>query len=379
MNSTLRGPSSDQEQREPRLNTGRAASSTLADAAFTDFATREGLHTTGTALPRPANVQVPGVITGLMRKERYADTTLGPVLTASLIAHVVLFTALLWKSAHHNHSGSKEGIDQPSVEMVFSKPQGSSGMTGEPSPDMGSGNNGKTASTAGTAEPEPDAAPPAPAVTQPETPSTPPLPPSDDGLPQPTPEEKQPVRPAFTPAGKTPKATGKTPSASPSHRRPTPHQQKSPFANPKDLSFDEAPAPRRRTTGRPGGSRGPIDLSIGPMVDHGQLSGQYASRASIKGVSDDYAEQISSWIERHKYYPPEAASNGEEGPSSVHVILDRTGRVRAVYQTSSSGSYYLDAATTGMFRGAQLPPVPPDMKGNHFDIDMTMNYFLIRR
>ena len=45
---------------------------------------------------------------------------------------------------------------------------------------------------------------------------------------------------------------------------------------------------------------------------------------------------------------------------------------------STSGSYALDDATEGMFRGAHLPPVPPDMQGDHFDIDLTVNYILIR-
>ncbi|WP_415448128.1 energy transducer TonB [Acetobacter orientalis] len=115
------------------------------------------------------------------------------------------------------------------------------------------------------------------------------------------------------------------------------------------------------------------------MVENGAINAHYTSRTSIKGVSDDYGQEINAWIERHLFYPDEAIRNGEEGPSSVHVVLDRTGRVRSVYETNSSGSYYLDAATTGMFHGAQLPPVPPDMSGDHFDIDVTVKYILIRR
>ena len=63
----------------------------------------------------------------------------------------------------------------------------------------------------------------------------------------------------------------------------------------------------------------------------------------------------------------------------MHVELDRDGHVTKVRLTGQSGSYYLDAATVGMFRNAQLPPVPPDMQGDTFPIDLTINYILIRR
>ena len=30
------------------------------------------------------------------------------------------------------------------------------------------------------------------------------------------------------------------------------------------------------------------------------------------------------------------------------------------------------------YRNAKLPPVPPDMSGDHFDVDLTIDYILIR-
>ncbi|NVN41509.1 energy transducer TonB, partial [Ameyamaea chiangmaiensis] len=139
------------------------------------------------------------------------------------------------------------------------------------------------------------------------------------------------------------------------------------------------PAPPRARRGRSGGAGAPIDLSVGPLVKDGQINAPYSTRTTIRGVSEDYEGEIDRWIRSHMYYPEDAARNGEDGPSSVHVVLDRSGHVKAVRLTGQSGSYSLDAATTGMFRNAQLPPVPPDMKGDHFDIDLTINYILIRR
>ncbi|NVN11800.1 energy transducer TonB, partial [Nguyenibacter vanlangensis] len=159
----------------------------------------------------------------------------------------------------------------------------------------------------------------------------------------------------------------------------TPTHAPSPFDSPMDLSFAPSPGPVRQRRGRAGGSGSPIDLSVGPMVRNGQLNAPYSTQTQIRGVSEDYGEEIDRWIRAHMYYPEEAARAGEEGPSSVHVVLDRSGRVKAVRLTGQSGSYYLDAATTGMFHGAELPPVPPDMTGDHFDIDLTINYILIRR
>ncbi|MFT9400674.1 TonB family protein [Acetobacter sp.] len=386
MKAMLSRSSPQRNRQEPRLapqgQTEGQPHDAQPDAALPAHE-RESLKPSLTPVPRPLGRQYPrvkGTPTPLIRRELYAEPTLGPVLTSSAVAHFLLLTALLWQTTHHNPQGSPEGTQPPSVEMVFAAPQTSSGMTGQQSPDAGSGNAGKTASTAGQAEPNPEDAAPGPAVPSDDIPTAPELPTSSDGLPKPTPQEHKTVKPAHTPSGHKPNASSK--SAAVPKAKPQPNKRRhaaSPFDNPMDLSFNEAPAPRRHRTGRPGGSGGPIDMSVGPVVENGAINAHYTSRASIKGVSDDYGQQINEWIERHKFYPEEAARNGEEGPASVHVVLDRTGRVKSIYETGSSGSYYLDAATTSMFRGAQLPPVPPNMQGDHFDIDLTMNYILIRR
>ncbi|OAG76100.1 TonB periplasmic protein [Acetobacter malorum] len=383
MTAKLSPSSRRRDGQEPRLvppsapGTARAATPPPAP----QDGERDRLTASPTPVARPTTGyrRVKGTSTPIIRREVYAEPTIGPVLTASALAHFLLLGALLWQAAHHQPHGTPDGQQPSPVEMVFAQPESTSGMVGPHSDEAGGGNSGKAPSKAGQAEPTPAEGPPSPTVPSEETPATPPLPEADDGLSKSVPQPPKPVKAAHPPSGHKPQAHAvprPTQHARPS-QTPSRHAA-SPFDNPMDLSFNEAPAPRRSRHGRPGGSGGPIDLSVGPVVENGQINAHYTSRASVRGVSDDYGEQINEWIQRHMYYPEEAARNGEEGSSSVHVVLDRTGRVKSVYQTGSAGSYYLDAATSGMFRGSQLPPVPPDMKGNHFDIDLTINYILIR-
>jgi TonB family protein len=159
--------------------------------------------------------------------------------------------------------------------------------------------------------------------------------------------------------------------------RPSPSRSasSSPFSHPMDLSFSEAPGPQRQRTGRAGGSHAPVDMSLGPLVKNGHLNTPYAT-VGIKGVSSDYGNEIDGWIRRHLYYPPDAAQRGEDGASHVHVVIDRSGHVKSARLVDSAGFFALDDSTTGMFRNATLPPVPDDMAGDHFDIDLTVNYIL---
>lgn len=323
-------------------------------------------------VPKPPGSPLRGTSTPLIRKDVYADPTLGPVFTASALAHFILLAALLYQATHHGQTGSPQSSQSSSVEMVFSQPTPSTGMVGPQSPDAGGGNAA------------PQAAPPPPAEQQPQTqtappepseaaPDVPPLAQSDDGLPkpQPAPQKAQPTEHKAT-AKQSNRAVPR-PHATPQ----LPKNLKSLLQHPMDYSFNEAPAPRRTHRGRPGGSSAPLDLSIGPMVENGQLNAHYASRTSVHGVSSDYGAEIDAWIQRHLYYPPDAAARGEEGSTSVHVILDRSGHVFKVFETGSS-TEALDASTIGMFQGAQLPPVPPDMKDKYINFDVTVNYILIR-
>ena len=282
----------------------------------------------------------------LARRSRRMRDRIGQRLAGSGFVHALVLVLLSVMFAAQHEGGNPP--QQAPVEMMYERP-GSAGMVGVGSPDAGA--------SAPTAKPVPDLRPPVPTppAEPPPVPETAPLP--EMQVPEPLPKP------------------------SPEPPRTTPQRQaerSSPLSNPMNLSFSQAPTPQRSRRARPGGSGAPIDMSLGPVVQGGHLMTPYASATSIKGVSDDYADEIGAWIRRHMYYPEEAARRGEDGPSHVHVVLDRQGRVNGIRLVTSSGSFLLDDATQGMFRNATLPPVPPDMSGNSFDVDLTIDYILIR-
>ncbi|CAK7192823.1 hypothetical protein COMNV_01032 [Commensalibacter sp. Nvir] len=188
-----------------------------------------------------------------------------------------------------------------------------------------------------------------------------------------------------------PKKTNKNPTKSrnytyhynshqPSHN-PSRTSQKSPFETMTNLDFSDNPRKSKRQMASrkyTQGSNSSIDLSTGPLVKNGKINVPYATKINIKGVTDDYGELVANWIHNHMYYPIEAAEKGQDGSPSVHVVLNKDGKVTSIALTSSSGSDALDAAIVGMFRDATLPKIPPDLP-DHFDLDLTINYILLRR
>ena len=296
-------------------------------------------------------------------RDRLAAPTAG-----SGVLHLLVLLALLVVLPKPQGGHAPE---PSSVQMLF--PQtGSSGMTGAEAPTPQTGG--------GTPARQPASSPP-PTVTLP-----PDVAPAPEPLPEPAPPEASPT-PAPTPtAPPVPKPETPTPVARPraSTRtmrlrtsRPTEARRSSnPFDAPMNLTFaspDEEGPPAARARH---GSHGAVDLSLGPIAHNGEMRIPYA-RTGIKGVSPDYDAELQDWIQRHLYYPEEAARKGQDGTAEVHVVLDRDGQVRDVELTTSSGADLLDDATSGMFRGATLPPVPPDMAGGHFDIDLTVHYILM--
>ncbi len=95
-------------------------------------------------------------------------------------------------------------------------------------------------------------------------------------------------------------------------------------------------------------------------------------------VSTDWLNLVSAWWQRHGYYPPQAAANFEDGDVTLHMKVDRDGKVEALELTSKSGSQWLDLAALSVFRGAFLPPLPPDMPNAQIPFEVTVHYVLIR-
>lgn len=82
------------------------------------------------------------------------------------------------------------------------------------------------------------------------------------------------------------------------------------------------------------------------------------------------------WL-RHRYYPRQAAENGEDGTVDVELVVNRYGVVQSATVVSRSGSAFLDMAAVGTFRGAQLPPIPREIEAP-YTVTLTIHYILLR-
>ncbi len=155
-------------------------------------------------------------------------------------------------------------------------------------------------------------------------------------------------------------------------QRPAPQQQHSP-------AF---PAPMAYSLGRPldrSPSSGPArDASYGPAAKGALSYGRFAQVTSGH-VDPSWLDLLHHWWERHAYYPQEAIANGEDGTVGIRIVVNRYGRVESVEQLQRSGSKWLDIAAEGVFRGAQVPPLPPDTKDKTITINLAITYVLLRR
>ena len=95
-------------------------------------------------------------------------------------------------------------------------------------------------------------------------------------------------------------------------------------------------------------------------------------------VSTDWLNMVTAWWQRHAYYPPQAGVNGEEGDVTLHMRVNRDGRVENLELTGKSGSRWLDIGAMGTFRDAHLPPLPPDMPEAQIPFEVTVHYVIIR-
>lgn len=209
--------------------------------------------------------------------------------------------------------------------------------------------------------PTPAQPPPSPPQSEPRV---------DTGMPDfsqpPPPPEPAPEAEALPPP--TPQ-----PRRAPQRQRQT--ASRNPFANP--MQFSLAPRQPRSLSAGLQNSRS-LDLSAGPVVRGGRLQEAVAHVVGPGGQAD-YMALLSEFIEEHKYYPPSAAANGEEGSAVVQITVSRDGTVRSLRLAQSSGSSLLDAAWTAVFRDNRLPEFTDDMPQQQASFTLELNYELIYR
>ena len=151
------------------------------------------------------------------------------------------------------------------------------------------------------------------------------------------------------------------------------------LGNPLDsLSFGPSAVrpPAARVGARPGSvaSRS-FDLSPGAPKGPNRAEAFFDARAARLGA--DWEEALKSYWLRHRYYPQQAAENGEDGTVDVELTVSSTGRVQSAVIKSRSGSQFIDMAAVGTWRNAQLPPLPPEL-GANYTFTITIDYILLR-
>ena len=144
------------------------------------------------------------------------------------------------------------------------------------------------------------------------------------------------------------------------------------FSPPIDLSYSQTPT-RPQTSP---GTRG-LDLSPGaPKAGPNKQEAFYDARA--RAIGAEWANGLSVWWLAHRYYPRQAAENGDDGTVKVELTINRSGRVEHVEVRGRSGSPFLDMAALSVWRGAQLSPFPAENPKERETIEITINYLLIR-
>ncbi len=210
------------------------------------------------------------------------------------------------------------------------------------------------------AAPEPSPEPPAVRLAEPE-PATPPLSP-------------QTLAPDLLPLASPPPLP---PAPTPSRPRPQAQQRPAPGAFPPPIDLNFGRAASRAPMPRAAGSSRAIDLSLGaPKPGPNKSEAFFDIRAANIGA--DWTQGLAAYWRRHRYYPQQAAQNGEDGTVEIQIVVNRLGRVESVEIQRRSGSPWLDMAAVGTWRNAQLAPLPAENTDRTITIPLTINYLLIR-
>ncbi len=228
-------------------------------------------------------------------------------------------------------------------------------------------------------EPKPEPAPPPQpqpvpeAAPAPEPPSyEPPAVRLEEPGPAPAPYSPQALAPELPPLVAPPPL----PPAPPRPRQQA-LQRPAPGAFPPPIDLNFGPASTRAPAPRIAGSSRAIDLSLGaPKPGPNKSEAFFDVRAA--NIGSDWAQGLAAYWRTHRYYPQQAAQNGEDGTVQIQIVVNRLGRVESVEIQRRSGSPWLDMAAVGTWRNAQLAPLPAENTDRTITIPLTINYVLIR-
>ena len=156
--------------------------------------------------------------------------------------------------------------------------------------------------------------------------------------------------------------------------RPAPRSAFGTLSNPMNLSLGPA-APRPAARGSVA-SRS-LDLSPPQAWDGPASSDPYAQIRAANASADWNRGLLQYWLQ-HRYYPQQAAADGEQGSVTIQLTVNRSGRVESVEVLSRSGSQWLDMAALATWRDARLPPFTNEMREDRITFPIPIQYYLIR-
>jgi len=99
-----------------------------------------------------------------------------------------------------------------------------------------------------------------------------------------------------------------------------------------------------------------------------------ASRGVGQGrsvASSHYAALVAAHLARHKQFPSDARSRGDQGSAAVSFGIDGSGRVTSVSLVRGTGIASLDREATAMVRRASPFPAPPTGQGMRFTVPVS--------
>lgn len=133
---------------------------------------------------------------------------------------------------------------------------------------------------------------------------------------------------------------------------PAPHER---IAEPKRFRPHAKRAPARHDRGTP------PPASMASRASNGVGRGR-------SDASTDYRGLLAAHLARHKQYPSDARSRGEEGVATVTFSLDANGQVGLVRLARGSGFASLDQETQALVHRASPFPAPPSGRAMTFTI-----------
>jgi len=234
-----------------------------------------------------------------------------------------------------------------------------------------------------------------PPVQAPPQPKPPPSPPQEVGPPpRPVPSENAPVvtapaeqapAPRAVPLPPPPPAPVPVPETAP---RPAPSRPREAaraapmrpslaFPAPMNLSLGSPAAEAPAEPPSPKPSAGVMDLSFAANVGGGDIT-QLHPNGKGDDVGADWLNEVSAWWIRHRFYPKDAAQLQQQGDVILRLKVAQSGHVQAVNVVQGSGSPFLDMGALTVFRNANLPRLPSDVRDPDVTLEFTIHYEILR-